>query len=322
MKTNVYIDAGNLYYGLLRDDQSAKWLDPLALARTLIRKDHVLGSVKFYTARVRTYPYDAKAIERQRIYLRALSEISGLEIVEGYYNRNKVWMPAVSSECRNCNEATNGRVHVVKLEEKRTDVNIATDMLYDVFTGEKSIDDVIVSTEELGDILPSNIDLSTVELEFRSEGRECLLRNELKKIAGNYDYIIIDTPPALNVLTMNAYAASGGLIIPMAPEILSVLAVSQIRDTIVSIKENFNPGLEVLGILLNRFSMRLRLNREVDDMAQKLAKNLGTKVFRTKIHSSVSVAAAPAYAESIITYDPGSKPAKDFKALVKELMNG
>ena len=196
------------------------------------------------------------------------------------------------------------------------------DTVYDVFKGEKSIDEVIVKTESLGDILPSNIDLSTVELEFRSEGRECLLRNQLRKIAGNYDYIIIDTPPALNVLTMNAYAASGGLIIPMNPEILSVLAVSQIRDTIMNIRENFNPDLEVMGILLNRFNLRLRLNREVDDMAQKLARNLGTKVFRTKIHSSVSVAASPAYAESIITYDPGSKPAKDFKALVKEMMSG
>ena len=194
--------------------------------------------------------------------------------------------------------------------------------VYDVFTGEKSIAEAIVKTESLGDILPSNIDLSTVELEFRAEGRESLLRKELRKIAGNYDYIIINTPPALNVLTMNAYVASGGLIIPMAPEILSVLAVSQIRDTILTIRENFNPDLEVLGILLNRFSLRLRLNREVDDMAQKLAKNLGTKVFRTKIHSSVSVAASPAYAESIITYDPGSKPARDYKALVKELMRG
>ena len=93
MKTNVYIDAGNLYYGLLRENRSAKWLDPLALVRALIRSDHMLGAVKFYTARVRTYPYDAEAVERQRIYLRALSEIKGLEIVEGYYNRNKVWMP-------------------------------------------------------------------------------------------------------------------------------------------------------------------------------------------------------------------------------------
>jgi uncharacterized LabA/DUF88 family protein len=166
MKTNVYIDAGNLYYGLLRDDQSAKWLDPLALARTLIRKDHVLGSVKFYTARVRTYPYDAKAIERQRIYLRALSEISGLEIVEGYYNRNKVWMPAVSSECRNCNEATNGRVHVVKLEEKRTDVNIATDMLYDVFTGD--IDAVALISGDSDFIAP-------LELIRRKFGKQVLV---------------------------------------------------------------------------------------------------------------------------------------------------
>ena len=166
MKTNVYIDAGNLYYGLLRDDQSAKWLDPLALARTLIRKDHVLGSVKFYTARVRTYPYDAKAIERQRIYLRALSEISGLEIVEGFYNRNKVWMPAVSSECRNCNEATNGRVHVVKLEEKRTDVNIATDMLYDVFTSD--IDAVALISGDSDFIAP-------LELIRRKFGKQVLV---------------------------------------------------------------------------------------------------------------------------------------------------
>ena len=135
MRTNVYIDAGNLYYGLLRGNNSVKWLDPLVLTRALIKDDHVLNVVKFYTARVRTYPYDAEAVEHQRIYLRALSKIRGLEIVEGYYNRNKVWMPAVNSECRNCKETTNGRVHIVKLEEKRTDVNIATDMLNDVFTG-------------------------------------------------------------------------------------------------------------------------------------------------------------------------------------------
>ena len=135
MRTNVYIDAGNLYYGLLRGNNSVKWLNPLALTRALIKDDHVLNVVKFYTARVRTYPYDAEAVERQRIYLRALSKIRGLKIVEGYYNRNKVWMPAVNSECRNCKEATNGRVHIVKLEEKRTDVNIATDMLNDVFSG-------------------------------------------------------------------------------------------------------------------------------------------------------------------------------------------
>ena len=155
MKTNVYIDAGNLYYGLLRDNRSAKWLDPLALTRALIRSDHVIGVVKFYTARVRTYPYDAEAVERQRIYLRALSEIKGLKIVEGYYNKNKVWMPAVSSACRTCKETADGRVHIVRLEEKRTDVNIATDMLYDAFTD--SIDAVALISGDSDFIAPLDL---------------------------------------------------------------------------------------------------------------------------------------------------------------------
>ena len=155
MKTNVYIDAGNLYYGLLRNNKSAKWLDPLAFARALIRSDHVLGTVKFYTARVRTYPYDAESAERQRIYLRALSQISGLEIIEGYYNRNKVWMPAISNECRKCKETTDGKVRIVKLEEKRTDVNIATDMLYDVFTGD--VDAVALISGDSDFIAPLDI---------------------------------------------------------------------------------------------------------------------------------------------------------------------
>ena len=166
MKTNVYIDAGNLYYGLLRDNRSAKWLDPLALARALIRSDHTLGTVKFYTARVRTYPFDAEAVERQRIYLRALSEIKGLEIIEGYYNRNKVWMPAVNNVCRNCKETSDGKVRIVKLEEKRTDVNIATDMLYDAFTN--GIDAVALISGDSDFIAP-------LELIRRKFGKQVLV---------------------------------------------------------------------------------------------------------------------------------------------------
>ena len=134
MKTIAYIDAGNLYYGLLKERQDVKWLDPVALVRSLLREDHILAKVKFYTARARTYPHDAAAIERQRVYLRALATIEGLEIIEGYYNRNKAWMPAAGARCRTCDEADGGRVRIVKLEEKRTDVNIATDMLFDAFS--------------------------------------------------------------------------------------------------------------------------------------------------------------------------------------------
>ncbi|MBQ9349168.1 MAG: ParA family protein [Oscillibacter sp.] len=191
--------------------------------------------------------------------------------------------------------------------------------IYDVLKGKAPVEDAIVSTD-MGDFIPSNILLSTAELEFNVPGREYLLRDELRKIADDYDYIIIDTPPALNVLTVNAYVAAQGLIIPMAPEILSLLGIAQIRDTIDTVRKYYNPDLEVLGILLNRFSIRLLLNREVEDMARDIAKNLGTKVFQTKIHSSVAVAESPAHGESVITYAPGSKPARDFKALLNELM--
>lgn len=191
--------------------------------------------------------------------------------------------------------------------------------IYDVLKGKAPIEDSIVSTD-LGDFIPSNILLSTAELEFNVPGREYLLRDQLNKIAGDYDYIIIDTPPALNVLTVNAYVAAQGLIIPMAPEILSLLGIAQIRDTIETVRKYYNPDLEVLGILLNRFNVRLLLNREVEDMARDIAKNLGTKVFQAKIHSSVAVAESPAHGESVITYAPGSKPARDFKALLNELM--
>ncbi len=191
--------------------------------------------------------------------------------------------------------------------------------IYDVLKGKEPIRNAIASTD-MGDFIPSNILLSTAELEFNVPGREYLLRNELTKAAGNYDYIIIDTPPALNVLTVNAYVAAEGLIIPMAPEILSLLGIAQIRDTIETVRKYYNPDLEVLGILLNRYNNRLLLNREVEEMSQDVARKLGTKVFHSKIHASVTVAESPAHGESVITYAPDSRPARDFKALLRELM--
>ncbi len=194
------------------------------------------------------------------------------------------------------------------------------DTVYEVMKGTADIRDVIVSTD-LGDILPSNILLSTAELEFNAPGREYLLKNELDKVERSYDYIVIDTPPALNLLTINAYVASGALIIPMAPEILSLLGISQIRDTINTVKKYYNPDLRVLGILLNKFNQRLTLNREVLELSGEIARKLDTKVLDTKIRSSVVVAEAPAHGESVLSYAPHSNPSQDFQALLDEIMS-
>ena len=178
----------------------------------------------------------------------------------------------------------------------------------------------VIAQSECGDILPSNILLSAAELEFNRPGREFLLKTQLQELQDDYDYIIVDTPPALNVLTVNAYVVADGLIIPMAPEILSLLGVAQIRETIDTVRRCYNSRLKVLGILLNKFNQRFTLNREVLDMAEQIAAQLETKVFDTKIRTSVSVAEAPAHGESVLTYAPSSKPASDFRTLLEEII--
>lgn len=190
--------------------------------------------------------------------------------------------------------------------------------IYDVFRGVAEPADVIRSTD-VCDVLPSNILLSAAEMEFNKPGREFLLKAALSKVADNYDYILIDTPPALNILTVNAYVASDSLIIPMAPEVLSLLGVSQIKETIESVRSYYNSRLQVLGILLNRYNGRLNLSREMLELAQEIARQLNTRVFDSKIRSSVSVAEAPAHGQSINDYAPHSKPALDFAALCEEI---
>ena len=193
--------------------------------------------------------------------------------------------------------------------------------LYDVFRGAAEPRDVIVHTE-CCDILPSNILLSAAELEFNKPGREFMLKTALSKVQDGYDYIIIDTPPALNILTVNAYVAADSLIIPMAPEVLSLLGVSQIKETIESVRSYYNSRLKVLGILLNRFNARLNLSREMLDLAGQIAAQLDTKVFENKIRNSVSAAEAPAHGISVVEYAPSSKPAMDFMALCNEITGG
>lgn len=191
--------------------------------------------------------------------------------------------------------------------------------IYEVLKGEVSVEEAIQQTES-GDIIASNILLSSAELEFNRPGREYLLKNMLEPIKKQYDYIIIDTPPALNILTVNAYVVSDSLVIPMVPEILSLLGVSQIKETIDTVKKFFNPDLKVLGILLTKYNRRINLAREVTELAGEIATQLDTIVFDIKIRNSVSVAEAPAHGESILQYAPHSNPALDYAAFVEEIL--
>ena len=185
----------------------------------------------------------------------------------------------------------------------------------DVLKGNQSIENAIVSSE-YGDILPADITLSAAEAAFNSARREFMLDQCLRPIRKEYDFIIIDTPPSLNVLTINAYVATDSLIVPMEAEILSLVGITQLQETIISVRDTFNPHLKVLGILLNKFNPRLILSQEVLELAQEVARQLDSRVFETKIRRSINVAEAPAHGQSVITYAPRCKPAEDLQEVV------
>lgn len=192
--------------------------------------------------------------------------------------------------------------------------------IYDVMKGNCEINEAIVHGE-VCDVVPSNILLSGLELEMTGVGREYVLREQLTGIKKNYDYIILDTPPALSVLTINAYTASDELVIPMLCEILSLQGIAQLRQTIFAVKRYYNKGLCVRGILLNKYNPRYTLTKEVEELAGVIAEQLDTTIFNAKISAGVSIAEAPAHGESIITYSPNSKAAKEFRAFAKELIS-
>lgn len=192
--------------------------------------------------------------------------------------------------------------------------------IYDVLKGNCELSDAI-QQGGVCDVVPSNILLSGLELEMTGVGREYVLSEQLNAAAENYDYIILDTPPALSVLTINAYTAADELIIPMLCEILSLQGIAQLKQTIFAVQRYYNKSLKVAGILLNKYNSHFMLTREVEELAALIAEQLDSRIFKTRISASVTIAEAPAHGESIMTYSPKSKSAKEYASLIKEIIS-
>ena len=153
-RTIAYIDGYNLYYGLLKGTPY-KWLNPVRLVSALLREDPELFSVKYFTSPVKTYPQDTAALDRQKIYLQALSTLPNVKVIQGFYRKDAVLMPVHEEACKSCPTAKDGFVRVVKLEEKRTDVNIASTMLLDAFNNRA--DAFVLVSGDTDFIAPVNI---------------------------------------------------------------------------------------------------------------------------------------------------------------------
>ena len=190
--------------------------------------------------------------------------------------------------------------------------------IHDALKGSCGIAAAIKHTR-ICDVISSDILLSGTELEITRNDREFLLKKLITPLRNIYDAIILDTPPALSILTINAYTAADDLIIPMTAEILSLQGITQLRETVLAVKKFYNKDLNVRGILLTRFDTGHTLSFEVAEMAQIVAEQLGTKVLDVRISSSISAAEAPAHQQTLIEYAPRCKAAREYTKLAKEL---
>nr|WP_157024159.1 AAA family ATPase [Zongyanglinia huanghaiensis] len=194
---------------------------------------------------------------------------------------------------------------------------------YDLLIGETALQDVIRATEieDLG-IVPATVDLSSADIELiANERRSFLLHDALRQTEMDeydWDYVLIDCPPSLNLLTVNAMIASHSVLIPLQSEFFALEGVSQLMMTIREVRQTANADLRIEGIVLTMYDKRNNLSQQVEQDARD---NLGDLVFETKIPRNVRVSEAPSYALPVIQYDPNSQGAIAYRALANELVN-
>jgi chromosome partitioning protein len=192
--------------------------------------------------------------------------------------------------------------------------------IYDAYEGRHQAEDVIMSTAiEHLDIMPSTIDLLGVEVELvAKEGRERVLANLVSQVRDKYRYILIDCPPSLSLLSLNALVAADSVIVPVQCEYYALEGLGLLTRTLNRVRSSFNPSLEIKGILLTMFDARNSLSHQV---AEEVRKHFGDKVFDTVIPRNVALGEAPSHGKPVMLYDVRSRGAQSYLQLAKEILN-
>jgi len=191
---------------------------------------------------------------------------------------------------------------------------------YDLIIGNSKASNIVIQTSSPNlDLIPAKIDLVGLEIEIvNKSGREYLLKNALEKIKEKYDFIIIDCPPSLGLITLNALTCSNSVIIPIQCEYFALEGLGKLLNTIKGVQKVHNPNLSLEGILLTMFDSRLRLSNQVK---QDVKKHFGNIVFNTIIPRNVSLGEAPSHGESILMYNATSKGSKSYLKFAQEIVN-
>ena len=198
-------------------------------------------------------------------------------------------------------------------------VGLDTKTIYDLLENNCEITDCIYNSKlSYLDIIPAHIDLVGIEIEFvNSSEREYLLKNSISKIKNKYDFIIIDCPPSLGLLTINELSAANSIIIPIQCEYLALEGLGKLLNTIKSIQKLHNKNLKIEGLLLTMYDVRLNLSNQVK---KEVKTHFNEMVFKTVIHRNVKLGEATSFGKSIIDYDVSSKGADNYLNLANELI--
>lgn len=191
--------------------------------------------------------------------------------------------------------------------------------IYDVLLGDCTLEEVVVGTGPKGpDLAPANIDLAGAEIELVGMiGREIILKEKLEHIHSQYDYLLIDCPPSLGLLTLNALTTVTEIFIPLQVEFFALQGMSQLLKTLDRVKKRLNPTLDVTGIIACMYDSRTRLSHEVLD---NIRGYFDAKVFNTIVRKNVKLAESPSHGKSIIQYDRRATGAADYQALAQEVI--
>ncbi len=168
-------------------------------------------------------------------------------------------------------------------------------------------------------LTPSTLDLASIEIELSTKiAREVILKKMIEKIAGGFDYIFIDCPPSLGLITVNAFAAANEIFIPLQAQFLALHGLDKLTDVIALVRENLNTNLKVGGVFITQYDSRKILNR---DIAESVSNYFDGNIFKTMIRDNVALAEAPIHGQDIFRYDPKSNGARDYESLINEFIS-
>jgi chromosome partitioning protein len=193
--------------------------------------------------------------------------------------------------------------------------------VYDILVNETSADEVLLKTQRKNlSLLPAKIELASAEIELvNTIGREIILRDALKKIEDRFDYVLIDCPPSLGLLTLNALTSAREVFIPIQAEFFALEGLTKLLQTVRIVSERINPGTRIAGVILTMFDQRKNICKEV---AEKVEMHFRNKLFRTRIRENVKLAEAPSFGQTIFEFSSSAHGAEDYLRLAREIIRG